>query len=516
MNVYGELKKAILELIASPTTTPAVTGRIYCDTTAPTAAVPRFYNGTSWLALLTGQSTALVSQNSGTSCTVNWANGLNQQVILTANCVINFSNPQSGQIHTLVVTSAPYLPAASGGATASYFGYAFNMTDQDSRRQPYQPLQPLANQGSNVHAWFYAANIKPLYATIPSAQFPPKNPAAAVFWMDISFDGKYLLYTSTSSPFTFGQQIFDSPSLSLSTVGYVDIGASATAAAATNGVKFTPDGRAIFVASGTTPFLQGWWMDRGKPTGTAFANPVTLPAGFAACVNVHPNGAFVGVGHTTTPFMSIYPFTGQAYGTKLTNPVALPAAAVNMFAWSPQGDYLAAFSSATPFLQVWTFNTNLSTIGGVAANPSILPAGAPSVSAGIKSLAWRPQGDYIALAMNTTPFLYVVPFNRTTGAFGTPLTIAAQPGLCDCVAWTPDGQFLLVGCQSAPFFLVYNFSAGTVGTSIAFDGSNPGQSVQAIEVHPNGEYAYLGMGTTTFLTSYTLPSVARNYLRLVD
>ncbi len=51
MKVLGQLEMAQLEQIASTSPTPAATGRIYTDVTAPTAALPKFYNGTSWKQL---------------------------------------------------------------------------------------------------------------------------------------------------------------------------------------------------------------------------------------------------------------------------------------------------------------------------------------------------------------------------------------------------------------------------------------------------------------------------------
>lgn len=50
MKVDGWLEKAQYENLAGAPT-PASTGRVYCDITAPTAAVPYMYNGTKWIPL---------------------------------------------------------------------------------------------------------------------------------------------------------------------------------------------------------------------------------------------------------------------------------------------------------------------------------------------------------------------------------------------------------------------------------------------------------------------------------
>ena len=509
MNLFSELKKAVLENIAASSTTPAATGRIYADVTTSTAAIPRFYNGSAWVQLLTGSSNSVVTQNSGKGVTVDWSTGLLQQVKLTDSAVISFINPQPGQTHTLIVTSSPLVSGAY-----KIYGYKFNMTDQDSRRQPYQPLGMLPNQGSQVYSWLYSASIKPGYATVPAVSFPPTAPGTASTGIDITADGKFLLVGQSSTPYTQGYNLFDTSILAQATAGYKDIVASTAAAATATGVAYSMDGRAAFVSSGTSPYIQGFYVDRGKPTSTAFSNPGTLPTGAANCVAMHPNNLFVGVGHATTPFMSIYPFNGQGFGTKVTNPGTLPDAAVLSLAWAPTGDYLAGVSATSPYLRVWAFDQNAGTFGAVASNPATLPQGAPSASnLGGILIAWRPQTDYIALAIATTPYLYIVPFNRSTGAFGTALTISALAGTAQGVAWTPDGQYLIVSTSTTPTLYVYDFSSGAP-VNVTFDAGSTILSTTGIVVAPNGEYFYAALSVSPYLTQFSLPQKTRNYLRL--
>ncbi len=115
---------------------------------------------------------------------------------------------------------------------------------------------------------------------------------------------------------------------------------------------------------------------------------------------------------------------------------------------------------------------------------------------------------------SSTPYLYVVPFNRTTGAFGTALTISALAGTGQCVQWTPDGQYLLVGMDTTPYFYAFDFSASTIGTPVAFDGSNPGQVVNDMVIHPSGEYVLLALNAGVFIYAYNIPMKIRNYVRL--
>lgn len=516
MKVLGELQGAQLEQIAATSTTPASTGRVYIDVTAPTAAIPMIYDGTSWKQIQMAQSTAVVSQNSGTSCTVNWATGLNQQVILTANCVISFSNPVSGAEHRLIVQQAPY----SAGVTQ--YIYNFNMTDQDCDQYGYQPRPGVINNGlSKNYKWLYSSAHRAAYATIPALTFAPSAAGiAAPKACDISRDGTTFSVPHSTTPFS-SIYILGTDGGTRPVIGPIGVTTPPTLAASANAVAFSPCGNFWAAASGTTPFVQCYkYVEELHLITTVFSNPGTLPTTTANCLAWHPTGNHLFVGGGPTPGIGCYPVTNSAFGTILTNPVTLPlTTAVTAAAFAPQGDYVACANNTTPFLYVYPFTANPTGSIGTIVTPLAggnIPASGPPTTVLGKALAWRPQGDYIAMGMNTTPFLFVVPFNRSTGTYGTPLTITALAAAGNAVQWTPDGQYLLVACTSSPYLYVYDFSSGTIGTAITFDGSNPGQAVNDICIHPSGNWALLTLNASTYLTGITLPNKARNYIRLND
>lgn len=513
MKVLGQLEGAQLEQIAATSTTPASTGRIYIDVTAPLAAIPMVFNGTAWRALALTQSAA-VAANSSTSVTVNWATGLTQKVTLTNNCKISFSNPQAGQVHTLIVVQNN---SSLTLGTGKVYLYTLDLSDQAARRTPYQPPTVLGLGESRVHKWYYEAGIQSGYATIPSATFAPFTaPATAQTAAAMSSDGQAITLGLSGSPFNATYRL--NPDAALPNIGpwgASNVATPATAAATIVGAAYHPSNLAIFLVSGTSPYIQGFMCDRYISAGSAFANPGTLPTGAGRCIAVHPSGNYVGVGHTTTPFMSIYPWKMNVYGTILANPSTLPAAAVTALAWSPQGDYLAAACQTTPFIQVYAFtdNSGAGTIGAKSADPT-LPTGGPAGSLG-KGIAWRPQGDYIAMAMTTSPYIYCVPFSRSTGVFGTPLAITSNPGVqVNAVQWSPCGQYL-VAVGSSTGLWVYDFSSFTLGTPLAFDGSAPGAQVNDVCIHPSGEYFTIHMNTGA-ATAWAMPRKTKNYLKLLE
>lgn len=525
MKVIGQLERAQFENTTVGTLPGAAsTGRVIADITTLGAAVPRFYNGTSWLPMLTGQATSLVSQNSGTSVTVNWATGLNQQIVLTGHALISFQNPQPGQVHTLVVSQA----ALEANGMVTPYQYKLNMTDQASRRKAYQPLGVLQSSEGAVYSWFYGAGVKPAYTLVPFAAGAPLTlPATAPLSIAVHPTLGTIGFSQTGTPFTGYLQYFDGGSRFQ--WGNKNLTTPTAAAAAVLAMEYSPDGQAVFIATGTTPFIQGWTIDGWgiNSISGVYANPLTLPAGAGQCIAMHPSGTHVLIGHATTPFMSCYPISvaGQgsgAYGVKLANPSTVPASAVIGAAFSPMGDFLAVNTATTPFLNVWAFDV-ANGFGAISTNPGILPTSGGTVNLG-HQIAWRAQGDYIAMAMSASPFLAVFPFNRSTGVIGAnvcTLTGTSIPAATlTSLAWTPDGQYLIGGCGTTPFLYVWNFGGNnnTIinATAALFVNAGPGIAVNDVVVHPSGEYMTLGLTTTPFIMTYPLPRVARNYLKLLD
>ena len=84
--------------------------------------------------------------------------------------------------------------------------------------------------------------------------------------------------------------------------------------------------RLIFIAvvHSTTPYVSTYpWS--GSGFGTKFSDPATLPAGTVWGVAFSPSGTEIAVAHNTTPFVSTYPWSASGFGTKFSNPATLPA-----------------------------------------------------------------------------------------------------------------------------------------------------------------------------------------------
>lgn len=524
--INGYLNRAQLEPVNGSTflTDPAqaISARVVADIDNTGNIIPYFHNGTDWKKIqLTPVDEGVVSQNSGKAITVDWSTGLVQRVLLTDNALISFSNPQEGQIHRLIVAQNLTNTSSLNG---NVYTFAFNLSDQDCGVFPYQPESPINYGQSRNFSWLYRASARAGYATIPKITWAGAS-IGAVSRTGSAFSPDGTMFASgrgTSIFHDYLKVLSGSPNQKTPLAGTANSPvAPLTAQGAVNAVRFHPSGNYVFTALNTTPFIESYaTMDRGVPVGNRYIDPATLPAGAATNIDVYPNGQYFAISHVTTPFVSVYSFAGTQ-PVKLANPASLLTTAPSAVAFNPLGGYMSLAANSTPFIHTYNFtdDAGTGTIGSLIASPSTLPLGALAPTNGLRYLAWRPQGDYIAMSMgNLAPYLYVVPFSRSTGTYGTPLTISA--GLVTqqitAINWTPDGQYLIIGTANGGTTSVYvfDFSLGTIGAAVAFDGAAPTVAVTDIAVHPTGEFMVVSHSSSPWATVYLLPRKVRNYVRL--
>ena len=81
---------------------------------------------------------------------------------------------------------------------------------------------------------------------------------------------------------------------------------------------------------------------------------------------------YVAVAHTSSPFITAYPWSSSGFGTKYANPATLPASTGNGLAFSPDGSAIAVAHGVTPFISAYPWSS--SGFGTKYANPATLPA----------------------------------------------------------------------------------------------------------------------------------------------
>lgn len=205
----------------------------------------------------------------------------------------------------------------------------------------------------------------------------------------------------------------------------------------------------------------------------------TDPTGITYDAKWSPNGEFLAVAHTTTPYVTIYQKKGTAL-TKLTNPGTLPTGNANCVAWSPNGEFLAVGHETTPFVTIYqragaTFTK--------VTNPVTLP------SSTVYGVAFSPNGEFLATAHATTPYMTV--YRRTSTTFTkitNPATLPTSTGRA--ISFTPGGTriwMLQANTGLIDELREYAYSSTAVGTlTNSFDSYTPG-TYCSIAMHPNSE-----------------------------
>jgi hypothetical protein len=224
----------------------------------------------------------------------------------------------------------------------------------------------------------------------------------------------------------------------------------------------TPASQAIAVAHSTTPFITAYpWSSSGF--GVKFSDPTTLPTGLCSSVAFTPAGDAVAMASSGTPSTTAYPWSNLGFGTRFANPASQLATSLNGVAFSPSGDTVAVVGNDSPYVAAYPWSNGF---GTRFADPATIPTGAGN------GVAFSPSGNAIAVAHTTTPFVSVYPWSKS--GFGTKFTNPATlpTGNGNGVAFSPSGDAVAVVHATSPFISAYPWSGSGFGTKFA-DPSTP-------------------------------------------
>jgi len=108
-----------------------------------------------------------------------------------------------------------------------------------------------------------------------------------------------------------------------------------------NGAVFkTADDTAVAHAQSTTPFIMAHAWDNHTGFGSKFSDPASLPAGGGQSVIWNAAGDTIAIAHTTTPFVTVYPWS-SGFGTKYADPSTPPAGNATDVAFHPNSNAIA-------------------------------------------------------------------------------------------------------------------------------------------------------------------------------
>lgn len=484
--IDGELKGAQLESLSSTSPTPAARGRVYLDISGGSSlGVPKIYTGSGWNALRMGNNTVYDAGNSSTAITINWSNGLLQKLTLTGHCAVTFSNPVAGEDHVLLVEQS------ASTRYRLWFPYDVGW----GRGNPTEPYIPKYGREMFVFKRLPTAVTTSItLGTVASPHFITAGNAAGLQFNPVSM---MLAGTDASSPYAV---LYDADG---GVLGSKFADPAALPPGTCTDVCFHPSGLAVAYASTASVYNKLYQFRNKVGFGAAYTETGTDPTGAAQSVSLCEDA--LAFAHTTTPYVTMYPFTlNGGAGTKATNSGTLPAGNGLACRFRPQGDYLAVGYTGSPYFYVYP------SAAGVFGSPISAPGTAPSTNVSV--LAWSPSGNYLAVGGAITNSILVYPF--AAGVFGTVLTYesgsAAPASAAVAACWTPDGRYLLVATASNDLSIYFVNDSGKLQT---FGGTGPtvGFSPTGISVSCDGEMIAIARAASTDIYYVNAPKAARNW-----
>ena len=136
------------------------------------------------------------------------------------------------------------------------------------------------------------------------------------------------------------------------------------------GISFSPDGNYVAVCHSSGVRIYQWSDDTGFGSQTAYFGGSNVSVAFSN------NGSYIAVGSTSSPYLSVYPYSAGVVGSKYADPATLPPSTVSAITFSPTDDAILIATALTPFIMAYPWSS--SGFGIKYPDPASLPAGAMS------------------------------------------------------------------------------------------------------------------------------------------
>jgi 6-phosphogluconolactonase (cycloisomerase 2 family) len=324
---------------------------------------------------------------------------------------------------------------------------------------------------------------------------PATLPTRTVFGTAFSPDGQYMSVGHSDPPYItiykrYGDQFIKLPN------------PSSLPANTGFGTTFSPDGLYMSVAHGTSPYITIYKIDKVTDTFTKISDPATLPNGTGYDTAFSPDGMYMTVAHTASPYITIYKIDKATDTfTKLANPS--PSITGGAFskadavAFSPDGLYMSVAHSTSPFITIYKIDRSTDTFTKLA-DPSILPSNSGA------DVAFSPDGLYMSVANGISPNITIYKIDKATDTFTKLTNPATLPtGSSQAVAFSPDGNYMSVGNTFGLWIITYKIDRSTdTFTKLADPATLPTEDVNVIAFSPDGNYMSVGHDRAPFITIY--------------
>lgn len=237
---------------------------------------------------------------------------------------------------------------------------------------------------------------------------------------------------------------------------------------------FARRGFSLAVAHDASPYVSAYpWNELGF--GTKHADNSGVP-GNASAVAYSLDGGFIAVAHSTSPFITVCPWTSSGFVTKVSDPATLPASRPTALAFAPDSSSLATAVGTLVRVYAW------SSSGFGAALDTVSPGG------NVLGVTYSPNGDYIAVAHSSSPYVSIYPWSGTafSAKVSDPATLPTGAGYA--VAFSPAANAVVVAHASSPYVSAYPWSGGAFGSKYSNPATLPAYDSYAVTFSPDGNY----------------------------
>jgi hypothetical protein len=451
-------------------------------------AITLIYTGTSWQVYAqAGGAGGIIDINTQTTGTLGVARGGTGATTLTANAVV-IGNGTSAVTAVAPGTTGNVL--TSNGTIWASTALPSNAVAYPQNIQSANYTLVLSDAGKQIFHPVADANIRTY--TIP-ANSSVAFPIGTVVLFTVENGGRYV-NVACGDTLVFGSGITGSVAVTANnTLMAIKVTSTKWMANYLYQTGGAATAETIAVAHTTSPFITAYpWNISGF--GTKFTDPGTLPSGNGQGVAFTAAGDAIAVADNSSPFIAVYPWSISGFGTKFANPATLPTGFGSGVAFSPSGNAIAVTHGTTPFITAYPWSG--SGFGTKFTDPATLP-----VTQG-NDVVFSPAGDAIAVAFFGSPYVNAYPWSGS--GFGTKFTNPATlpTGSGNDVAFSPAGDAIAVAHTTSPNITAYPWSISGFGTKFTDPGTLPAGDGNGVAFSPAGDAIAVAHGTTPFITAY--------------
>jgi hypothetical protein len=251
----------------------------------------------------------------------------------------------------------------------------------------------------------------------------------------------------------------------------------------------------IAVGHATSPYISVYPWSSTTGFGTKFSNPSTLPSSMVTAVEFIKDGSVIALGSESSPRLDVYKFSASGFGTRYSDPGNLPSNQVNGVRFNNAGNLIGLAHASSPFVSVYPFNYSTG-IGSKYANPS--PELGATSAAG--DLHFNINDD-IAIAYDNSPYVAVYQFS---GGFGSRYSDMSPVNVPDGgggsgVRFNSSNNKIFLSTEGGSYFLwSYQWSSGFGSLSVAVTSINQGYK---IGLHPTANYVAQSSSNSPYIVA---------------